>query len=123
MTKTAWLLRVALVVFICTGLDWIIPDDKHDGNERHPPRVAVLVEKGFPTLGGTPSLPSFKMIEVLAQHGIQSQALFSGGTLGFNKISTHNVLPCSSCRMGTPSQQWLSITLRQNFTRQADVWS
>jgi hypothetical protein len=41
------------------------------------PRVAVFEEEGFPTIGGTPSLPPFKMIEVLAQHGIEAQSLSS----------------------------------------------
>jgi hypothetical protein len=35
----------------------------------------VFIEKGFPVIGGTPSLPPFKMIEVLGQHGIEAQAL------------------------------------------------
>jgi hypothetical protein len=39
------------------------------------PRVAVLVEEGLLPAGGTPSLPAFKMVQVLAQHGIQAQAL------------------------------------------------
>jgi hypothetical protein len=37
--------------------------------------VAVFEENGFPTIGGTPSLPPFKMIEALARHGIEAQAL------------------------------------------------
>jgi hypothetical protein len=39
------------------------------------PRVAVFEEEGFPTIGGTPSLPPIKMIEMLAQHGIEAQSL------------------------------------------------
>ncbi|MGD0651070.1 MAG: GxGYxYP domain-containing protein [Verrucomicrobiia bacterium] len=40
-----------------------------------PPRVAVLVEEGLLPAGGTPALPSFRMVEALARHGIQAQAL------------------------------------------------
>lgn len=39
------------------------------------PRVAVLVEEGLPTYGGTPALPPFKIVETLAQHGIEARAL------------------------------------------------
>ena len=55
-------------------------------------RVAVFEENGFPTIGGTPSLPPFKMIEILAQHGIEAQALSSRRTLGskqFQRITFH----------------------------------
>jgi hypothetical protein len=69
---------MALVVFLGTGLTGLsqTTNTMETGSALAAPScVAVFVEKGFPTIGGTPSLLPFKMIEVLAQHGIQSQAL------------------------------------------------
>ena len=75
MTKIIWLLRVALVVFVCPGLTGFSQTTNTPETSAIPPRVAVFVENGFPVYGGTPSLPTFKIIEVLAQHGIEAQAL------------------------------------------------
>ena len=78
MTKIIWLLRVALVVFLCpglTGFSQTTNTPETGSSLTAPPRVAVFVESGFPVYGGTPSLPPFKMIEVLVQHGIEAQAL------------------------------------------------
>jgi len=70
IAKTVRLSTVALAFFICPCLTGFSQTTNMTGA-----RVAVFEEKGFPTIGGTPSLPPFKMIEVLAQHGIEAQAL------------------------------------------------
>jgi hypothetical protein len=38
-------------------------------------KVAVFVENGFPSSGGTPALPPLKMVEVIKRHGLEAQAL------------------------------------------------
>jgi hypothetical protein len=110
---------MALVVFLGTGLTGLsqTTNTMETGSALAAPScVAVFVEKGFPTIGGTPSLLPFKMIEVLAQHGIQSQALSAA------ELSDSTIFNARRFTMGTPSRQWLSITCA-NFTQRADVLS
>ena len=75
MTQTVRLLRVALVFFLCPSLSGFSQTTNTPETSAASPRVAVFVEEGFPTDGGTPSLPAFQMVEVLAQHGIEAQTL------------------------------------------------
>jgi hypothetical protein len=63
---------VVLLFPSLTGFSQTVNKPETTVNQR---RIAVFEENGFPTIGGTPSLPPFKMIEVLAQHGIEAQAL------------------------------------------------
>ena len=75
MTKTVRWLRVALVFSLCPSLSGFSQTTNTPETSAALPRVAVFVEEGFPTDGGTPSLPPFKIVEVLAQHGIEAQTL------------------------------------------------
>ena len=65
------------VIFLCSGLtafSQTTNTSEKSSTTSNASRVAVFVEDGFPTIGGSPSLSPFKMIEVLAQHGIEAQA-------------------------------------------------
>jgi GxGYxYP putative glycoside hydrolase C-terminal domain/GxGYxY sequence motif in domain of unknown function N-terminal len=66
---------MGLMVFLCPSLTGFPQTTNTTETSAASPRVAVFVEKGFPTDGGTPSLPPFKMIEVLTAHGIEARAL------------------------------------------------
>ena len=61
------------VIFLCSGLTGF--SQTTNITKENSSHVAVFEEKGFPVYGGTPSLPPFKMIEMLAQYGIEAQAL------------------------------------------------
>ena len=73
--KPTWLLRIGFLVFLFPSLSGFSQTTNAPETIAKQRRVAVFIEKGFPVIGGTPSLPPFKMIEVLAQHGIEAQAL------------------------------------------------
>ncbi|MGB7769903.1 MAG: GxGYxYP domain-containing protein [Verrucomicrobiia bacterium] len=74
MTRTVHWLQAMFVFFLCPSLTGF-SQTTNVTDTVAATRVAVFEEDGFPTYGGTPSLPPFKMVEVLAQHGIEAQAL------------------------------------------------
>jgi hypothetical protein len=70
MKRTNWIASVtklAGILAIVTALSVAMATPQ--------PRVAVLVEKDLLPVGGTPALPPFRIVEILAQHGVQAQAL------------------------------------------------